>query len=242
MAYSITQTINWAQTFIQYSPLTAGTGSEPAISTANAIIAMITSAPFTWAWNRNEYTGLTLAANTQDYNNVAIADFGFLEKVTLKNAAGDYSFEVKDVYNTNILGVSVSKPAEPKSVSVKMVTYGSNVSLRFLSIPDQAYSAIITYQKLPPIFTSSSLTTNWPIPDQYLDIYNNLFLAEAFSAVEDENQAQRYRMRGVAALLAKSEGLTEMQRSAFLSQFLAREAQLMAYGLRTQQGNQARGV
>lgn len=240
MSYTLQQTVNWAQTYMQYCPLTAGVANEPAISIANAVLTTVSSAPFTWGWNRAEYTGLTLAANTQDYNAVPITNFGFLEKVTLKNVAGTYAYEIKDVYNVNALGVSVADPAQPKAVSVKFVTYGTSVGLRFLAIPDQAYSAVITYQQLITPF--AALNTNWPIPDQYLDIYNNLFLAEAFQVADDEPQASRYRVRGVAALLSKAEGLTEMQRNEFLSQYLARDSQSQAAQLRTQQGAQARGV
>ena len=240
MSYTLQQTVNWSQPYVQYVPLTAGVANEPAISIANTVLSTMTSAPMTWGWNRNEYTALTLVAEQQDYNNIPITDFSFLEKVTLKNTAGTYAFELKDVYNTNILGVSVSQPAEPKSVSVKMVTYGTSVSLRFLAIPDQDYAATITYQKLITPFTS--LSSAWPVPDAYLDIYNNLFLAEAFQVADDDQQAARYRVRGVAALLAKAEGLTELQRNAYLSQFLVRAGQAESMGLRVQQGNQARGV
>jgi hypothetical protein len=238
MAYTLQQTISFAQTFIEYSPLTAGVGNEPAISIANTVLSTITSAPFTWGFNRAEYDGLTLVASQQDYT-VPITDFSFLEKVTLINAAGTYSFELRDVYNTNALGVSVAKPAEPKGVSVNLVNYGTNLELRFISIPDQAYTSVITYQKIIAPFTA--LTEDWPVPDQYLDVYNNLFLSEAFQAVDDDQQAQRYRMRGVAALLAKAEGLTEMQKNFVLNQFLMRNNQTQISQLRAQQGTQARG-
>ena len=242
MAYTLQNTIDWAQTFIEYSPLTAGNNNEPAVSVANMIISTITSAPFTWAWNREEYDGLTLEGSPspeQDYS-IPITDFGFLEKVTLINAAGTYAFNVTDVYNTGALGVSVSKPAEPKGCSVHLVQYGINVTLRFIAIPDQNYDSVITYQKLIP--DMSALGDPWPIPGQYKDIFNNLFAAEAYQAVDDDQQAQRYRMRGVAALLAKAEGLNEMQRNSVLAQFLVRGGQAQATQLRTNQGTQARGV
>ena len=239
MAYTLQDTINWAQSFIQYSPLTAGTGSEPAVSIASMVRDTILNAPFTWSWNRNEYSGLVLEAENQDYA-VPLTDFAYLEKVTLINAAGTYAFNVTDVYNTGALGVSVSKPAEPKGCSVHLVQYGINVTLRFIAIPDQNYDSVITYQKLIP--DMSALGDPWPIPGQYKDIFNNLFAAEAYQAVDDDQQAQRYRMRGVAALLAKAEGLNEMQRNSVLAQFLVRGGQAQATQLRTNQGTQARGV
>jgi hypothetical protein len=125
-------------------------------------------------------------------------------------------------------------------VAVKFVTYGTSLALRFLGLPDQNYTATLTYQKL--ITPITTLGQAWGIPDQYLDIYNNLFLAEAFQAFDEDQQAAKYRMRGIAALLAKSEGLSELQKNAFLAQFLARDAQAVVQQLKTNQGTQARGV
>jgi hypothetical protein len=75
-----------------------------------------------------------------------------------------------------------------------------------------------------------------------MDIFNNLFLAEAM-AVADDPREQIYRMRGIAALLSKAEGLTEMQINAFLAQYISRglTPQQVAQ-LKTQQGHQARGI
>lgn len=63
-----------------------------------------------------------------------------------------------------------------------------------------------------------------PIPDQFSDIYNNLFLSEALAVVDDP-RAQLYRQRGVGAFLSKASGLTEMQRNTFVQQWLARDVE-----------------
>jgi hypothetical protein len=63
-----------------------------------------------------------------------------------------------------------------------------------------------------------------PIPDQYSDVYNNLFLAEALAVVDDP-RAQLYRQRGIAAFLSKASGLTEMQKNVFVQQWLARDVE-----------------
>ena len=82
----------------------------------------------------------------------------------------------------------------------------------------------------------------WTVPDQYVDIYNNLFLAEAFAVVDDA-RANQYRQRGIAALLAKADGLTEMQKNSFQEQYMMRTAgQAQSSSLKIQQGNQARGI
>lgn len=88
-----------------------------------------------------------------------------------------------------------------------------------------------------------AINVSWsPIPDYYSDIYNWLFLSESFSADDDPARAQIYRQRGVAAFLAKAEGLTEMQKNAFIQQWLNYTRETQQTGLRLQQGSQARGI
>jgi hypothetical protein len=311
--YTLQQSINFAQAFIEYSPLSAGTGFEPAVSSANAIRSMIMNAPFTWPWNRAEDSSTPTVAGTQDYT-INLTDFSYLEKVSLTDASGNV-WEVKDVYNTNALPMISSVTAQrqrPVSCAVKSYIPGTSVSIRFSGVPEAIYTITLTYQKLPiafgpyvissvanssgsnaaytGIFNSSSFPAgatatitgfvvnagnngsfsvisctptvltvansvavaesasasvfngNWfPIPDSFIDIFNTLFLGEAFQSVDD-TRGQQYRQRGALTLLSKAEGLTSMQRSAFLQQFLARDAQALDAQIRTQQGNQARGV
>ena len=99
----------------------------------------------------------------------------------------------------------------------------------------------MTYQKLPVPF--ATLNDPWaPIPDSFIDIFNNLFLAEAMDVVDDA-RAQKYRQRGIAALLAKSGGLSEMQVNAFLLQWTSRGVtQEQMAQLKNQQISQARGI
>lgn len=303
-------TINWAQAFIQYSPLTAGTGSEPAISIASMIRNSIMNAPFTWSWNRIEDSTTPTVVGTQDYT-INLTNFAFLEKVSLTDPLGAI-WEIKDIYNTNALSKSKTQQ-RPSAISVINSTPGTSVKFRFQGVPDKIYTINLTYQGLSPqfgpftvnsaanasagntaytgIFTAASFpagqtatisgfVTNvsnngtfvivssnsttlvlanafgvaeaisatainggWsPIPDQYSDVYNNLFLSEAFEAVGEENDAARYRQRGVAALLSKAEGLTETQRNAWTQQWISRSTEAAAATLRVQQGGQARGV
>ena len=311
--WTLTQTINAVQPYIDYSPLTAGTGFEPACSIATITRNTIMNAPFTWGWNRQSNavsSPLTLIVNQQDYT-VPLTDFGWLERATLIPPANGKVYEIPDIYNTSVLGVSNSQQ-RPNGVSVHKVTYGTSVKLRFIGVPDLAYGVILDYQALPipfqsfaitsvanavganttytGTFTTSSFVTgqtaliggfvthaanngeftivsvtattltvansggtsetatayavneSWaPIPDSFIDIFNTLFLAEAYQAVDDPRGAQ-YRQRGAIMLLAKAEGLTSMQKSDFLGYFLAKDAQTLTAQLRTQQGNSARQV
>lgn len=310
MPNTLISTIAWAQPFIQYSPLTAGTGFEPAASIASMVQNSILNSPMTWSWNRFEDTTKQTIVGKQDYT-YPLTNFGYLEKASLTDSQGKI-WEIKDIYNTEALSKSAVQQ-RPSAIAVLTYTPGSQVVLRFLGVPDQIYNINLIYQGLAiqfssfqvvsalnsadgdtiytGTFTPSSFSTgdqasiagftnplnngvffianctvnqltvqnpngvaetpaaataidvSWaPVPDQYSDIYNNLFLSEAFQAASEDAEAARYRQRGIAALLSKSEGLTEVQYNAFLSQWLTREDVIAASALRTQQAGQARGV
>jgi hypothetical protein len=240
MSYSVQKSINFASTFIQYSPMAVGAGLEPAISYANEIQNTISNAPFTWGWNRAENVATSTVAGTQDYV-CAITNFSFLEKISLQDPTGAV-FEVGKIYNTATLGkadATALKRQRPEAACILAVAYGTNFTLRFMGVPDKVYIVTLTYQKL--LTPLAALADNWGIPDQYIDIYNALFVAEAMALVDDGRAAQ-YRTRGITALISKAEGLTELQKSAFLDAYWQRNAQQSAVGLNTQLAAQARGI
>lgn len=244
MAYTLNQSVAWAQSMlVSYIPLTALAPGEPAITIANMVVAFMNAPPFTWPTNRAEDASLTMTAGTQDYT-LSIANFGFLETVTLKNPSTQKSFAVKNVYNSSVLGVSNEQTARPNAVSVKTITPGTSVALRFLSAPDLGYTGTTTYQKAPVLFTAP--TQDWfaqcNIPQNQMHIYNNLFLAECFQVNGDPQSAAQYRRRGMAALLATAEGLTEAQKSMIFAQSMYTDLQTIAANVRVQQANQARGI
>ena len=307
MSWNLQQTINFARTFIEYNPLTAGLGGEPAVSVASMIRNSLLNPPLTWSFNRNEQTFATVVG-TQDYSQTW-TDFAFVEKVSLTDDQGKI-WEVKDVYNNSALSPSAFQQ-RPSAMSVE--TSGLNSQkFRFLGVPDQIYTATVVYQKLsaqfgpffitaagnaaagnttytgtfdPISFPASSIATitgfvthtvnngsfvvvscsatslvvvnasgvaetisayvsnySWdPIPDQYSDVFNNLFLAEAL-AMADDARSTYYRQRGVAAMLSKASGLTEMQKNAWAQQWLQRGNERVASGHAGQQGSAGRGV
>jgi hypothetical protein len=276
----------------------------------------ITAAPMTWPWNRAIFA---LAAPTvkgnQDYTVPlsSVPDFGFLEKVTLTETTGTTAgkvWEIKDIYNN--LSMSLAADQQRPNAACVFTQSSTQLILRFVGVPNAAYTVTLIYQKRPVMFgpytisaagnaaggnttytgtfdplafptgavaqitgfktnavnngsfvvVSSSGTSlvvanaagvaetitaylsnfDWsPIPDSYQDIYNNLFLSEML-AVEDDARSQQYRQRGIAAFLAKAEGLTSMQRNAFVQQWLARGIESATTAQMTQLGNQARGA
>lgn len=60
----------------------------------------------------------------------------------------------------------------------------------------------------------------YPIPENYKDIYNNLFLSEVFALVDDE-RSRMYRTRGMAALMGRAGGLSETEKNIFTQRQIA---------------------
>lgn len=240
---TIQNSIDYAQPFILYSPISAGANSEPAVTVANEIQNLVCGPPFGWAWNRGENNSTSTVAGTQDYT-INVTDFAYLEMVSLTDSSGNV-FQVLEIYNNKPRGIAdatKNKQSRPNGACVLQVNYGTSIKLRFMGVPDQVYQITLTYQKLiTPMAALTGGTGTWTIPPQYSDIYNNLFLGEALGLVMDPD-ANKYRQRGIAALLAKAEGLTDLQINAFLEQYWARVGQQQVSGLKVQQSVQARGV
>lgn len=322
MAFTLQNSINFAQPFVDYIPVTAGFGQEPAISVASMIRNTLLQPPMTWPFNRDEITFSTVVGQ-QDYpqsfaGQTPANDFGFVERVTLTDDAGNV-FEITDVMNNEAIpkvsGNAAVQSRPDKMCVLKIAGTGTatqTVTFRFFAVPDAIYSVVITYQKAIPQFgpyfitavgnqsggntaytgvfdpyslavsdiaqitgctntvnngkfsivsvTPTTLTVangagsaesnsngfvsdfSWtPIPDQYSDIYNNLFLAEVLSLFDD-NREQIYRQRGIAAFLSKSAGLTDLQKNWFLDLWLKRTRQRQGAGLMEQLGTQGRAV
>lgn len=241
MANTLQTSVNWAACYVGQIPLTAGTGSEPALSSANMVIDTILGPPFKWAFNRNN-ANITLTQGTQDYSQT-LTDFGFLERATVIPITGSglKQTEIKDVYN-NEAGPIETNQARPNALYVQLNNPAApSQSFRFVAAPDQAYTATLFYQKIPVHMTGTS--SGWSgIPDVYENVYNSLFIAEMFELAGNEQKGAYYRQRGVMSLLALAEGLTDTDKNLFLEQYLGRDAQMLSRQLRTQQGNQARAV
>jgi hypothetical protein len=74
-----------------------------------------------------------------------------------------------------------------------------------------------------------------------MDIYNNLFLSEMM-VFADDARAPQYRQRGIAAFLAKADGLNEMQKNAWMQIWYARGNEGITTPMRAQQGTQGRSA
>ena len=137
---TLQQTISWAKTFIQYSPITAGFGQEPAVSVATMIRSTLMNAPITWYWNREETTFSTIKG-TQDYIE-SLPDFGFIENVSLLDINGKI-WQIKDVYNTASLSPSTEQQ-RPEAMSVEGIGLIAGTALTITNIAITSHVLTVT--------------------------------------------------------------------------------------------------
>lgn len=230
MASTVTlqNSVDFVKPFVGYLPVTAGVGSEPAITCGNIIQQTILSAPFAWKWNRNTTSFSTSAAD----HSVSLADFGYLESGTA-SATANVELLVRQHMPSPLLS------GRPDAIAAQLDDNAGNITFRLSKIPDATYTVTVDYQKKVSLF--SNLSQTWAIPDQYGYIYQRGFLAMYYLYAEDQ-RFQATNMKFVTALLGAAEGLSETQRNTFLNNWLS----LTSYGTvteaMTQQGRQALGV
>jgi hypothetical protein len=242
MGYTLAQSIGWSQSLNFNLDPTVYAGYEPAMTSANTVVAIITSAPFVWPWNRNLIEESISQSLGQDYT-VDVTDFGFLEKCSLDDGGSPPQiWELENVHNTLALGPT-SQISRPSTVATQIVTPAS-VAFRFGTIPDEDYTATFIYQEAPVFFTS--ITQDWNtqcgIPYGFIDIFNALFLSEMYQQGDDAQRAAQYRQRGMAALVTKAVGLDQMTKNMILEQWSTDEYQRLFAQARAQQYQQARIV
>jgi hypothetical protein len=203
-------TLNWCGAFISNRPTTnvSKIAGEPALTSANKVKQTILSAPFAWSWNRNTTT-ITTVVGTQDYS-VALSDFGYIEKATVSFGGKIFPVQV------SLLLPADSTQQRPDFVAAQSDDNAGNITFRFQPVPDQIYSAVITYQKAPTI--STALTGTWsPIPDRYSFIYESGLLAHMCNMFSPERYQQEISMF-YKSLVSVSEGLTDSQKAIFLEE------------------------
>lgn len=241
MAYTLTDSINYISPFCRYQNPAVGTNNMPIIGIGTLVRNVILTAPMVWDFNRNFNTTYTLTPGQQDVL-TNIPDFGYLERASIldptptpTNPNGTW-FEIQDVRNNSALAKSNTQ-ARPTIISVQNST---GPLLRFSAVPDKAYQLDLVYQKQPVNF--ANLTDAWsPIPDSMWDIYSNMTLGYYMDSCQDP-RASQYTAKGIAGLLSRQEGLSEMDKAVFAQAYMNFNSALAAQAIQTQQGNQARAA
>lgn len=243
----LSDTINFIRPFCRYQAADIGVNGMPITGIASIVRNIILAAPFTWRFNRNNVNLIGSANPTgvvqgvQDYTQL-INDFGFLETATANDGTTSWAF--KDVKNNEALGSSVvvgstESQGRPMSISVFGDDLSGNITFRLSAVPDKPYIINMVYQKSSPQF--SATTDSWAIPDSFSDVYNNLCLGYYMDSCQDP-RAPQYIARGIAGLLARAQGLSQMDKALFAQAYMNFNSQEMLNQLKTQQGQQAQGA
>lgn len=234
MANLLSDTINYIKPFCRYQSASIGISNQPIVGIGNVVRNIILAPPLVWDFNRAENNATTLVIGTQDYT-TAIADFGYLEKASLQDPTTSIWFEIPDIKNNTALAKSNTK-ARPQTIAVQN---GTGPVIRFSAVPDKAYPLSMVYQKNAVQF--AALSDGWaPIPDSMSDVYNNMTLGYYMDSCQDP-RAPQYIARGIAGLLARQSGLSEMDKAIFAQSYMTLNSAIMAHVMSTQQGKQAQG-
>lgn len=237
MANTLQDTINFITPFCRYQAANIGVSNQPIVGIASIVRNIMQAAPFQWRFNRATNSTLVTIANQQDYD-LTITNFGFLEKATLLASDGKM-WEIKDVKNNEPLGLSTTT-ARPTALAVENDDGANKLTFRFSAVPDAIYTVNLIYQKTPVVFTAT--TDPWsPLPDSFADVYNNLCLGYYMDSCQD-SRAPQYIARGIAGLLARSAGLSQMDKALFAQSYMNFSADQLLSQLKTQQGQQAQGA
>jgi hypothetical protein len=150
-------------------------------------------------------------------------------------------YQLKNVDNSEALSES-SDLQRPDSIAVQYDTGESEITFRFMGVPDNTYNVVLNYQVAP--FTFSNLTDEWQqdtsgLSYDFAHIYNTFFVGYCMEYAQD-SRADKWLARGAAALIGKSEGLTEMEKQIFMQAYMPGFVTPQIAQTRLQQGNSAR--
>lgn len=242
MANLLSDTVNFITPFCRYMSPSVGTSLMPILGIANITRNIVLAAPMKWRFNRNSVqligTGNPpgIVQGVSDYTQ-QIADFGYLERASISD--GTTYWELTDVKNTASLALSNTQ-ARPSTMSVMNDDLAGNITFRLSAVPDKPYQINLIYQKAPVQF--AALANPWaPLPDSFSDIYNNLCLGYYMDSCQDR-RANQYISRGIASLLARAEGLSEVDKAVFASAYMTYASAVMGEQIKVQQGRQAQGA
>ena len=179
-------------------------------------------------------TGMLTALTTQDYP-INIPNFSHIIHAASvdisKTPSKLWELEVKNSLSLD------SNTARPLFVSPNYEDAAGNVTFRVMPAPNLSYPISLKVMLTPPAVTS--LNQTWaPIPDYMRNVYDWGFLALTWIFADDP-RAQWANQMFKASLLARAQGLSELDRNIFLNNWNNITGQEQAT---TQQGIQARAT
>jgi hypothetical protein len=204
---------------------------EPAVSSASLVVQTVLGPPFAWPWNRSV---LNFTTSTQDFQFTGLSNFGFLEGGSIAPASGGKSMEL---LVKNILQQEANQ-ARAIHVSPLLDDGAGNITFRLSMTPDQSYVVSLMFQNRAPLIQSMGST--WaPIPDDKNYICQWGYLA-LMSLIGNDARFNEYNSKFITSVLAAQGGLTELERSIWLSNWMRVMSQLQSNQLATGERYKAR--
>jgi len=149
------------------------------------------------------------------------------------------SGDSKEVEISLLLGDDTKRNL-PAKISTQSDDGAGNITFRFLPVPEQVYSAKLTWQKLAPSFSATSGTWD-PLPDYMFSIYSQGVLAKAYEYLGDERWPFTMNLF-LRQLLSFHGGLSESQQDIFMNNRLLSQSGLQDASMRVQQRVSSRGL
>jgi hypothetical protein len=235
MATTITieDSVNYAKTLIKNQSLNISK-YEPGLTSANIVLQRILGAPFVWRFNRFNFSIAISTAGGTDYQ-VSLPTLGFVESMWLEDADGNiYAIEGR---------LDLPKSSQIRRPQLVALVYDDNlgnITFRFDSVPDQAYTLYADAQNKAPRLMGWSSKFG-PVPDEFGYIYQKWFLSEAALIVNDA-RFEIWRREALAALLATQDGLDEQAKAIMFEQMLNVGRTAQRSQLTGQSGSNARNA
>jgi hypothetical protein len=199
--------MEFVKPFLKNQPLEVS-NLEPAVMVGNIVLSAILGPPLRWRQNRGEISFAISGSNT-DYVR-SVASFGFIEAAWLVDGLGD-QYPLNGALALTVNG-AVKKP---ERIAPQFDDNAGNITFRFDSIPDQAYTAYVDFQKTAPLLSSPA--SGWgPVPDYFNYIFNFGYLAVMCLLVNDA-RFPIFEKYFIGRLLGAQSGLSEQERNIFLA-------------------------
>lgn len=236
-------TVTATNTFALGNVIMIGTFTGALAGLSGQVIVLASANSTTFTANVNfpnagpDTTGAVFTnATTQDYT-LPVPSFSHIEHASVRDLVGAQNTPGKWIELTVENNLSLeSSQSRPMFISPHAEDGQGNTTFRVSAAPDKPYPITIHVQLAAPGITSINQT--WaPLPDFMQYIYDWGFLAFMWQFADDP-RAPYAEGKFKAALLGRSEGLTEEQKNIFLNNWDELKA---GYMLKLQQGIQARG-
>jgi hypothetical protein len=230
---NVSNAVVYAQTLIKNQQLNVN-NLEPGITMANTVLQRMLGSPFVWRFNRATLSVAITTAGGTDYV-VSMPTLGRIEKQWLVDGDG----KIHALKGAVELAAS-SDSRRPVEVAPVYDDNMGNITLRFNSVPDQAYTAYFDYQQKAPLLTSYASTFG-PVPDEFGYLFNKGFLSEAAQLVNDA-RFELWRREYVFGLLSAQDGMDAQAADIFLEQMLNTGRTAQRSQAAGQMGNQGKGI